>query len=126
MGLFHLKKGTPAAKALPKKSILKDGVSMCLDFCCHERKCNHPHALCKNGKYYTNWKSVPDSNKVTLLKHMDSRSLMWLDVETFKKHNITIAPKYAHLLAIQLDQSRRQQRVPHSPVVALNLSPQRT
>jgi hypothetical protein len=59
MGLYHLKKGTPAAKALPKKRILKDGVSMCLDFCCHERKCNHPHALCKNGKHYTNWKKFP-------------------------------------------------------------------
>jgi hypothetical protein len=59
MGLFHLKKGTPAAKALPKKCILKDSVSMYLDFCCHERKCNHPHALCKNGKHYTNWKKFP-------------------------------------------------------------------
>jgi len=33
MGLFHLKKGTPASKALPEKSTLKDGI--CLDFCCH-------------------------------------------------------------------------------------------
>jgi hypothetical protein len=32
MGLFHLKKGTPAAKALPNKSTLKDGVSVSLDF----------------------------------------------------------------------------------------------
>jgi hypothetical protein len=30
MGLFHLKKGTPASKALPEKSTLKDGI--CLDF----------------------------------------------------------------------------------------------
>jgi hypothetical protein len=29
---------------------------------------------------------------------MDSTSLMWLDAETFKKHKIAIAPKYAHLL----------------------------
>jgi hypothetical protein len=98
MGLFHLKKGTPAAKALPKKCILKDCVSVCLDFCCHKKKCSHPHALYKNGKHYTNWKNVPNSNKVTLLKHMDSMSLIWLNVETFKKHKIRIAPKYAHLL----------------------------
>jgi hypothetical protein len=98
MGLFHLKKGTPAAKALPEKSILKDGVSVCLDFCCHKRKCNHPHALCKNGKHYTNWKNISNSNEVTLLKHMDSMSLMWLDAEMFKKHKIMIAPGYAHLL----------------------------
>jgi hypothetical protein len=32
MGLFHVKKGTSASKALPDKSILKDGVSICLDF----------------------------------------------------------------------------------------------
>ena len=58
MGFFHLKKGTPASKALPDKGTLKDGI--CLDFCCHERKCNFNHLLCKNGKHYTNWKNVPE------------------------------------------------------------------
>jgi hypothetical protein len=98
MGLFHLKKGTPAAKALPSKITLKDGISVCLDFCCHKRKCNMPHQLCKNGKYYTNWKIVPNDDKVILLKYMDSTGLMWLDTETFKKHKIMIAPEYIHLL----------------------------
>ncbi len=32
MGLFHLKKGTTNAKALPDKSTLNDGVSVCLVF----------------------------------------------------------------------------------------------
>ena len=54
MGLFHVKKGTPASKALPNKSTLKDGATICMDFCCHERKCNFNHLLCKNGKHYTN------------------------------------------------------------------------
>jgi hypothetical protein len=40
MGLFHVKKGTPASKALPNKSTLKNRVSICMDFCCHEKKCN--------------------------------------------------------------------------------------
>jgi hypothetical protein len=41
MGIFHVKKGTPVSKALPDKSKLKDGASICLDFCCHERKCKY-------------------------------------------------------------------------------------
>ncbi len=38
MGLFHVKKETPASKALPDKSTLKNGASICMDFCCHEKK----------------------------------------------------------------------------------------
>ncbi len=98
MGIFHVKTGTPASKALPDKSTLKDGASICFDFCSHERKCNFTHPLCKNGKHYTNWKNVPDDNKLTLLKHMSTMGLMWLDAKTFTKHNISIAPKFAHLL----------------------------
>ncbi len=56
MGLFHVKKGAPASKALPDKSTLKDSASICMDFCSHKKKCNYPHQLCKNGKHYTNWK----------------------------------------------------------------------
>jgi hypothetical protein len=37
MGLFHIKKGALAAKALPDKSKLKDGVGVCIDFCSHEK-----------------------------------------------------------------------------------------
>ena len=96
MGLFHLKKGTPASKAVPEKSTLKDGI--CLDFCCHERKCNFNHLLCKNGKHYTNWKNVPEEDRPILLKHMEKSGVMWLDAETFKKHEIVIAPEFAHLL----------------------------
>ena len=96
MGLFHLKKGTPVSKALPEKSTLKDGV--CLDFCCHERKCNFNHLLCKNGKHYTNWKNVPEEDRPILLKHMEKSGVMWLDAETFKKHEVVIAPEFAHLL----------------------------
>ena len=98
MGLFHIKKGIPLAKAMPDKSTLKDGASICLDFCSHERKCNFTHLLCKNGKHYTNWKNVPDDDKMTLLKHMSATGLMWLDAETFTKHGITIAPEFVYLL----------------------------
>jgi hypothetical protein len=107
MGLFHIKKGTPASKALPDKSTLKDGVSICLDFCCHEKKCNFNHLLCKNGKHYTNWKNVPDEDKTTLLNHMNTTGLMWLDAETFERHKITIAPEFTHLLG---DATRPKQK----------------
>ena len=96
MGIFHLKKGTPISKALPEKSTLKEG--FCLDFCCHERKCNFNHLLCKNGKHYTNWKNVPEDDRPILLKHMAKTGLMWLDAETFKKHENIIAPEFTHLL----------------------------
>jgi hypothetical protein len=86
MGLFHLKKGTPTSKAFPEKSTLKDG--FCLDFCCHERKCNCNHLLCKNR----------NEDRPILLKHMEKSGLMWLDSETFNKHENGIAPKFAHLL----------------------------
>jgi hypothetical protein len=55
MGIFHVKAGTPAAKALPYKTLLKDSTGICLDFCSQEKKCNFLHQLCKNGKHYTNW-----------------------------------------------------------------------
>jgi hypothetical protein len=42
MGLFQLKKGTPAAKAFPKMSILKDGIGMCLDFVATKRSATIP------------------------------------------------------------------------------------
>ncbi len=42
---------------MPEKSTLKDRI--CLDFCCHERKCNFNQLFCKNRKHYTNWKNVP-------------------------------------------------------------------
>jgi hypothetical protein len=29
---------------------------------------------------------------------MEKSGLMWLDAETFKKHEIVIAPEFAHLL----------------------------
>jgi hypothetical protein len=108
MGLFYIKKGTPTAKALPDKSTLNDGVGVCMGFCSHEKKCNFLHQLYKNGKHYTNWKNIPDNNKVTLLKHMDSTGLIWLNVEMFEKHKITIAPEYAHLLG---DATRPKQKV---------------
>ncbi len=38
MGLFHVKKGTPASKALPNKNTLKDGAGICMDFCSHRKK----------------------------------------------------------------------------------------
>jgi hypothetical protein len=98
MGIFHVKVGTPAAKALPDKTLLTDSAGICLDFCSQDKKCNFPHQLCKNGKYYTNWKNMPNADKLILYKHMDSTGLMWFDAGTFEKHKITIPSKYAHLL----------------------------
>jgi hypothetical protein len=98
MGLYHVKKGTTVAKALPDKSTLKGGKGVCMDFCTLKRKCNYPHQICMNGKHYTNWKNVPDKDKPVLLLHMDSTGLLWFDKETMKKHNNEIAPKYAYLL----------------------------
>ncbi len=96
MGLFLVKKGTPASKALPDRSTLKDGAVICMDFCSHKKSV--PYQLCKNGKHYTNWKNIPNEDKITLLKHMDGSGLMWLNAKTFEKHKIAIALKFAHLL----------------------------
>ena len=98
MSLFHVKKGALAAKALPDKSTLKDRAGIFLDFCCHNQKCNFTHLLCKNGKYYNNWKNVPNNNKMTLLKPTSATGLMWLDAKAFMKQGILIAPKFVHLL----------------------------
>jgi hypothetical protein len=97
MGLFHIKKGTPAAN-VPDKGKLKDKV--CLDFCSHEKKCNYPHQLCKHGKHYTNWKNVPEEDKPVLLSHMNETGLMWLDAKTFERHKQmqAIPSEFAHLL----------------------------
>jgi hypothetical protein len=81
MGLFHTKKGASIATVLPKKGKLKENI--CLDFCSHDRKCDFPLLLCKNGKHYTTWKNVPNKDKAVLLTHMDGKKKMWLDSETF-------------------------------------------
>jgi len=81
MGLFHIRKGTPPNRAL--------------------YKCPFPHQLCKTGKHFTNWKHVPDNDKLTIMKHMDETgSAAWLDAETFEKHNSSIPPEFAHLLVL--------------------------
>ncbi len=41
---------------------------------------------------------MPEEDKLVLLKHMDTTGLMWLDAKTFKKHKITIAREFVHLL----------------------------
>jgi hypothetical protein len=76
MGIFHVKAGTPAAKALPDRTLLKDSAGICLDFFSQDKKCNFPHQLCKNGKHYMNWKNVPDEDKLVLYNHMDSTGFM--------------------------------------------------
>ncbi len=57
MGLFHMEKGTTVATALPEKGKLKEDI--CMDFCCHDKKCNFLHLFCRNGKHYTTWKTSP-------------------------------------------------------------------
>ncbi len=103
MGIFHIKQGVNATSALPKKGKLKD--SICLDFCAHGKKCNYPHMLCKNGKHYTTWKNIPHKDNLVLLKHMSKSKNLWFDAETLsKKHKITLAPKFTHLLGDVLGQ----------------------
>jgi hypothetical protein len=97
--IFHVnKKGLLLPKPSPIKSKLKDGTSIFLDFCCHERKCKYPHQLCTNKKHFTTWKKVPDKDKIVLLSHMNDTGLLWFDKETMKKHKINFAPKNSHLL----------------------------
>jgi hypothetical protein len=99
MGIFHLKKGTtPVSKALPEKSKFKNGATVCLEFCCHGRKCKFPRQICEDGKHYTSWKYVPDDDKAILLAHMNDTGLLWFDEETMKKHNVEIPSEYSHLL----------------------------
>jgi hypothetical protein len=107
MGLFHIKKGTPVNKAFPDSTKLKDGAGIYLDFNSHGHKCPFPHQLCKSGKHFTNWMHVPDDNKPTILKHMDNTGLAWLDAETFKKHNTSIPPKFAHLIGDANDPKKK-------------------
>ncbi len=93
MGLFHMEIGATMATALPEKGKLKEDI--CMDFCCHDKKCNFPHLLCRNGKHYTTWKNVPNKDKAVLLTHMDKKKKMWLNAKTFARHKVTIAPKFS-------------------------------
>jgi hypothetical protein len=97
MGLFHTKNGISAGAAHPEKGKLKDKI--CLDFCWHTRKCSKPHQVCTNGKHYTHWNKIPDEDKILILVHCNSTGKMWLDAETFKKHEIVTPPKFVHLLS---------------------------
>ena len=98
VGLFHIRKGTPHNKAFPDSIKLKDGTGICHNFNSHGYKCPFPHQLCKTGKHFTNWKHVPDDDKITILKHMYETGSAWLDAKTFEKHNSSTPPEFAHLL----------------------------
>ncbi len=91
MGLFHTKNGISVGAAQPEKGKLKDKI--CLDFCSHTRKCSKPHQVCTNGKHYTHWNRIPDEDKTLILAHCNSTGKMWLDAETFKKHEVVIPPQ---------------------------------
>jgi hypothetical protein len=105
MGQFHMEKSTTVATALPENGKSKEDI--CMDFCCHDKKCNIPHLLCRNGKHYTAWKNVPDEDKAVLLTHMDEKKKMWLDAEAFARHKVTIAPEFSHLLGDALGPKQR-------------------
>ena len=118
MGIFHIKKGTAASKAIPDKSNIKDGPSICLDFCCHDKKCKYPNQLCPIEKHYTTWKHVPDGDKLVILSHMDSTGLFWLDDETMKNHKNDIPlPNMPTYLVMLWDQNHSLKRVRNSAVV---------
>ncbi len=59
MGLFHVKKGTPTAKALPSKSKLKDGQGICHDFCLHEKSVPSPISYARMGSITPTGKMSP-------------------------------------------------------------------
>ncbi len=59
MGLFHVKKGAPAEKALPDKSKLKDGQGICLDFCLHEKSVTSPISYARKGSITPTGKMSP-------------------------------------------------------------------
>jgi hypothetical protein len=98
MGLLHGKKGTPAVKAIPDKSKLKNGQDICLDFCLHEKSVTSPISYARTGSIIPTEKNVPNKDKPVLLSHMNKMGLMWLDDVTFKKHKQTILAEYTHLL----------------------------
>ncbi len=49
IGLFHVKKGTLASKALPDKSTLKDGTGIYMDFCSHKKSVIIPISSARMG-----------------------------------------------------------------------------
>ncbi len=59
MGLFHVKKGTPASKALPDKSMLKDGAGICMDFCSHKKIVIIPISSARMGSIILIGKTFP-------------------------------------------------------------------
>jgi hypothetical protein len=105
MGLFHMEKRATTATALPEKGKSKEDI--CMDFFCHDKKCNFLHLLCRNGKHYTNSKNVPNEDKAVLLTHMDEKKKMRLNAEMFARHKVTIAPEFSHLLGDALGPKQR-------------------
>jgi hypothetical protein len=97
MGLYHLKEGTPAIKALPDKSTRKDSISVCLDFL-PQKEVQHAPSAVQEWQALYQLEECTQQQQSHFAKHMDRTGLMWLNAETFKKHKILIAPKCIHLL----------------------------
>jgi hypothetical protein len=93
--LSHCKEGTPISDLFPMELIKK----YCSFFCFHNKKCSKPHQVCE-FKHIGRWDRVPPKDQIMILKHCHASKgkSVWLDVDIFAKHNITIPEKFVYLL----------------------------
>ena len=94
-GLFHCKDRTPNSDLFP--SDLKK--KYCTFFCLHGKKCSKPAQVCKY-EHIGKWDKIPASNQIKILEHchVTHCKKVWLNANTFAKHNIIIPNRYAYLL----------------------------
>jgi hypothetical protein len=59
----------------------------------HQAEVNLPHR-----PHVTSWKNIKPGDQPKILKHFASTGNGWLDAETFKRHEVEIAPEFAYLL----------------------------
>ena len=92
-GMFHGKKGVSPSDLFPT------GLESapCAFFCFQDKKCTKPKSTCPRP-HVTSWKNIKPGDQPKILKHFANTGNGWLDAETFKRHEVEIAPEFAYLL----------------------------
>jgi hypothetical protein len=94
--LSHCKEGTPISDLFPTDLIK----NYCSFFCFHYKKCSKPHQSFEFDHVGSRWDRVLPEDQIKILKHSHASKgkKLWLDADTFAKHNVTIPKKFTYLL----------------------------
>ena len=92
-GIIHVKNGALWTDVFPTGLSIK----LCGPFMARRFQCTNSGSA-RKFEHMANWSRFAKADQEKLLKHWDATKVAWLDEDTLKKHNITLADEYAHMV----------------------------